>query len=245
MIGSQSLVNDPSSYIVECGDMHVLYSCAWLMQECVVISSKKAIMTTLQPKHVWEDAVTKLAQESPSACISAIKFRKSLGLPGSVVWIKPLLLQDEMQKAKQQASLKNWNETEQERASLHTILRIEGMPLVQHEAVCDELIGKVSLATGILLNKSTSSIPGTHEWAICYRGGVEFSQKIAIQLADEKELHSMIAHIQGCGIKVGGLNLLVEVKSIHPQFHPAGTSSRNFVTPPTALVNHFGGGTCL
>ena len=154
-------------------------------------------------------------------------------------------LQDEMQKAKQQTSLKNRNETEQERASLHTILRIEGMPLVQHESVCDELIGKVSLATGILLNKSTSSIPGTHEWAICYRGGVEFSQKIAIQLANEKELHSMIAHIQGCGIKVGGLNLLVEVKSIHPQFHPAGTSSRNFVTPPTALVNHFGGGTCL
>ena len=245
MIGSQALINDPMSYIIECGDVRVLYSCKWLMQECLIISSKKAIMSTLQPKHVWENVVTKLAQESPLTSISAIKFRKQLSLPTSVLWIKPLLLQDEMQKMKQQESLKSKSETIQNAAALHTTLRVEGMPHVQHESICEELVHQVSQITSIPLNKSGSIIPGVHEWAICYKNGGEFSQKIAIQLSSEAELQSMIAHVQGCGIRVGGMNLVVEVKSIHPQFHCAGTSAKNFITPPQSLVNLFGGGQCL
>ena len=69
----------------------------------------------MQPRHVWGEVVTKLAEESSLTPISAIKVRRQLCLPNSVVWIKIALLQDEMQKARHQEASKHKSDKEKSR----------------------------------------------------------------------------------------------------------------------------------
>ena len=232
MIGSQALVADSTSLVVDCGDIQILHQCLWLMQEVIIISKRRAIMTTLQPKHVWEEVVTKQAADSPQEAITSIKFRDALKIADGATWLKPLLPHDEVHRLRQQATLAKRPAAAATFASLSAQLRIEGLPHVGHELICDELIEKVNVSTQLKLVKSSTAVPGTNEWCICYRAGGEFAQQIAVQLESETALRTLFAKIHGCGICINGRNLMTEVRSIHPQAAPAGLGASNLVFAP-------------
>ena len=97
-------------------------------------------------------------------------------------------------------------------------------------------MSRVSEVTGLSLSKTDSPDPNDGEWSICYRAGGELAQQIVVKLPDEQALKSMIMLTNGCGIRVNGRNLVVEVRTIdHPS--SAGVDARNFVPR--------GGGSCL
>ena len=243
-VGSQSLFEDKTSYVVECGDVLCLLKCMNMIQEVVVVSKKRAVISTGFPKHMWEEAITQQNVESPMAAVSVIRFRKSLQLQ-SHVWLKPLLLQDAMQTARQRCNLASRASREQETASLHAQLRIEGLPHVEHESMCGALMDKVMQVTKINLCKAPSSVPGVGQWAISYRSGGEFAQQIAVQLDSKEALKQLIMHVHGSGVRVNDRNLVVEVKSIHPELTRAVVTAQNFVTPVSSSGPPTGGGTCL
>ena len=236
MIGPQSLLNDTTSYVVDCGDINILSTCHWLMQETLVISKKRVLMTSLHPKHIWEQVVTQQAQENPSSAVTSIKFRKRLNMPTSIVWLKPLLLQEDLQRSRQLASVASRSKEEQARVNRHAFIRIEGLSHVEHDMLCVELMTKVTQVLQIPLGRASTITPNSNEWAICYSSEGEFAQKIAIQFDSEEAIQKLIAHVHGCGIKVGGKNLIAEVKSLHPQFKEAlhaGRSEGASVTAPS------------
>ena len=109
-------------------------------------------------------------------------------MQGSTVWLLPLLLQDDLQNLRQQASLERRPVNEQQIMSLHTQLRIQGLPHVEHPMLCEDLMNKISQVIQIPLNKATGITPGANEWVVCYLTGGEFAQKIALQLENEEAL---------------------------------------------------------
>ena len=233
IIGSQSLFEDKTSIVVDFGDIHSLEECSYLFQEALIVSKRKAIVSTLAPKHVWEEVITGQASDNPTGAITCLRFRKALQLPSSI-WLKPLLTHDSIQKAKQQAELSARPANVQDRMRLQAQLRVEGLPHVAHAQTCEELMQKVNEATGLDLTKSTSTgTPGPKEWVVAYKKDGEFSQKIDIQLGSPEELQSLIMHVHGSGVRVNNVNLVVEVSSLHPQFTSAGPSALNLVGGPT------------
>ena len=250
MIGSQSLLNDTTSYVVDCGDINILSTCHWLLQEVLVISKRRVIMTSLHPKHTWEQVITQQAHETPSSAITSIKFRKRLGMPASLVWLKPLILQEDLQRSRQQAGIAMKSKDEQTRVSRHAHIRIEGLPHVEHDVVCVELMTKVAEILQIPLGRAATTTPGSNEWSICYTADGEFAQKIAIQFDQDESIQKLVAHVHGCGVKVGGKNLVTEVKSLHPMmqgFLQAGRNDELSVSPPQQdFLNQIErGGPCL
>ena len=176
--------------------------------------------------------------ESPLGSISCIRFRAALNLPNSN-WIKPLVLQEDMQKQKQQAVLSKKPEKEQLEACLSTILRVEGMPHVQHEETCDIIMSRISDVTKLPFVQASSRTLGNLEWEIDYRSGGEFAQQIRVQLPNDDALSTLIMHVHGSGVRINEHNLALEVRSIHPKFSHAGALAKNIVPPP------LGGGPCL
>ena len=139
---------------------------------------------------------------------------------------------------KQQAVLLNKSEKEQLEACLSTILRVEGMPHVQHEETCDIIMSRISDVTKLPFVQASSRDLGSLEWEIDYRSGGEFAQQIRVQLPNEDALSTLIMHVHGSGVRINGHNLALEVRSIHPKFSHAGALAKNIVPP-------LGGGPCL
>ena len=240
LVGSSVLVGDCSALVVEFGDVSVIDStCNKAIQEILVISNRKALMTTLQAKQVWEGLLTQQMESRPLDAITVIRMRQSLGLKNSV-WVKPLMVEDQVRSKKKQGALARLPSDEQIQAALQAELRIEGMPNTSHMQACEELINKVTEVTGVQLTKATSDKPGVGEWFPCYKNGGDFAQRIAVQLPSSEALKNVIQKINGSGIRVGGFDLGVEVLSMHPGFSAASTEGSNYVFP------HVGpGGTCL
>ena len=59
-------------------------------------------MNTLAPKHQFEPIMTQSVHDTPLACITSIRFRKSVGLKNTL-WIKPALTDQLVSKMGQQA----------------------------------------------------------------------------------------------------------------------------------------------
>jgi len=199
-----------------------------LLQEAVLISKSRALITTLGPKHVWELRITSLMQAAPNVAISCIKFRKALGLR-SPIWLKPILLEDQIRSTRQQQQhLLQIPVAERSKAALQTQLRVEGLPQIQHESICRELMQKISEVSQIPFAQATSYPPSSGEWAPRYHPDGTFAQQITVQLMSEDALKSIIRHVNGSGIRVGGKNLVVEVRSAHPSGQAPGQAAQNF-----------------
>ena len=93
------------------------------------------------------------------------------------------------------------------------------------------------------LTKSDSVIPAPGEWALCYRQDGSFAQQVVVQLVTVDALRSIIMHTNGSGIRVGGKNLAVEIRSMHPDFAPAGSLAQNMLLDVVNSVPD--GGQCL
>ena len=236
LIGSQLLFQDNTSFVVDFGEVHALHECRDLIQEAVLVSRKRAIITTLFPKQMWEPIITQQMLTMPLGAISCIRFRKALNLPSSV-WLKPMLTGDQIQTARQRCVLAKQTVAEQNARSLQAHLRIEGLPHIQHESICLELMQKIAEISDVVLSRAATHTPQSGEWAPCYRSDGSFSQQIVIQLHSAAALGNIIMHVNGSGVKVAGKNLVVEVRSIHPNFSAAGLTALNFVldaaTSPT------------
>ena len=67
--------------------------------------------------------------------------------------------------------------------------------------------------------------------------------QIIMQLSSVEALKSIIVHTNGSGVRVGGRNLTVEVRSIHPEASAAGSAAENLVHEGAG--SDPGGGQCL
>ena len=163
-------------------------------------------------------------------------------MQGSQLWVKPQLLDDTMQENKQKAINAKKPASEQERVLLHANIRVLGLPQVEHVGTCEGIMAKVAEATKLPLTKTTNVIPGTNEWAICFKANGEFAQRISIQVESEAALRSLIAHVHGSGIRINGHDLVVEVRSLSSYFCLAGQDAKNVIAPPQSLTDQFAGG---
>ena len=102
---------------------------------------------------------------------------------------------------------------------------------------------KVSEVSSTPLSFSGIAIPGVNEWSICYKADGSFAQQLVVQLASIEAVKSLIVHTNGSGIRVGGRNLTVEIRSIHPDACTAGFSAENFIDNNAAGGDP--GGQCL
>ena len=236
-VGSHLLYKDETSFVLDFGDVLGLEACRDLIQEIVLISKKRAIVTTYAPKLLWEPILTTQAKHSPLAAITSIRFRKMLRLPNNV-WMKPALTADQVSKFRQQAALATKPTMEQERAALQMQLRIEGLPQVGHEAVCADIMSKVSEVTKLPLAQSGTHTPSPGQWAPCYRGDGSFAQQIVLQLPSKEALQQVIVCVHGSGIKISGYDLSIEARSAHASVSAAGRAACNTLWPSV-------GGPCL
>ena len=247
-MGSQSLFESPTTYVVECGDIRSVVSCSAHWQEAVVISKKKVIISTLAPKAIWEDILTQMNQASPSEAIGCLRFRQSLGIKNTV-WVKPLLLQSSIQINQQRASVARRGNGEQQKVFQQARLRVEGLPQVQHEVSCDMLMAKVSETCGSSFHKVVGGNLEIGGYMINYRQDGEFAQSITVQLDSDASLCDLVRRVHGSGIRINNRNLVVEVGSLHPNFSLAGNVPKNLIPPTSAASSSsFGapeGGPCL
>ena len=108
-------------------------------------------------------------------------------------------------------------------------LRVEGLPQVDHESICRELMAKVCQKTALQLKEGGESRLGGGEWRIEYRSDGSFAQQIMIQLPSEDALKNLVAGIHGSGVKVGGRNLAVAVVHNNIATSCAGVLASNLV----------------
>ena len=228
-IGSQGLFHENSCLIVEYGDVQALEPLAHLTQETVIVSKRKALITTLAPKELFEPVLTHHMQTSPLHSVSCIRFRKSLNLSNNV-WMKPALTGLQVDKARQQAIAAKKAPKESAALALKARLCVEGLTHVEHVSVCQELMKKVNEVTSLPLTQASGDTIAANEWAINYKLDGSFAQQINIQLCSEEALKMLLMHVQGCGIRIGGRNLSVEVRSGHAAADFAGMSACNLVT---------------
>ena len=135
--------------IVECGDVQATDVYRHLIQEAVVVSKKKLIMTTLHPKMSWEPIMIQQMCDSPLSAVTSIRMRKALNLLANV-WLKPSLTDAQKGKAKQRAALANRPAHVQAQAALQMQLRVEGPAQIELVTVCQELMAKVCEVTKYL-----------------------------------------------------------------------------------------------
>jgi hypothetical protein len=230
-VGSHVLFKDTTSFVVKYCDIQGLEMIAGLIQECVLVSRRKAIITTLAPKNMFEPILTNGVHDAPLACIQCIRFRIALGLKNTI-WVKPALTDVQINKAKQQASHQSKPDAERQSAELLTQLRVEGLPQAQHTVVCEELMGKISAVTNMFFVKSNNAKLQEYEWEIGHRVDGSFNQQICVQLPNLEALRTLTMHVHGSGIQVGGRNLVVEVRSSHPQAALAGMCAANLSVSP-------------
>jgi hypothetical protein len=232
-VGSSFLFTDETSFLVEFGEVSTLDRYRDLCQEILVVSNKKAVITTIHPKEVWEPRLTSDMIAFPLSAISSIRFRNALGLQNNL-WVKPAITNTQLEAGRQQALLCKKSVDEQSRQIKQVQLKVEGLPQVRHDQLCTELMDKVSEVSGIRLAKSSSPAPGVHEWVPCYRGDGSFSQQMTLHLQNEDEIASLIQAVHGSGVRVGGINMSVEIRTLKATDASAGMLARNFVTPGAA-----------
>ena len=90
-------------------------------------------------------------------------------------------------------------------------------------------MAKLCETTSLPLAVSAQNVPGPNEWVIGRKVDGAFNQQIVVQLSSADALKSLIMNIHGCGIKVGGRNLVVEVRSLHPDASSAALSANNLI----------------
>jgi hypothetical protein len=228
-VGSQDPFGDETSLIFEFGDCQALEAYKDHIHESIIVSKKKAIVTMLAPKDLIEPILTLQMKEAPLEGVSCIRFRKALNLPNNI-WLKPVMTDLQVDRARQQASVAKKLLKDQVAASLLTRLRVEGLPQVEHIAICWELMQKVCEAAVLPLTPSSGGTLGLNEWAIDYRADGTFAQQVSVQLASEAALKALIMNVHGCGVRVAGRNLAVEVRAIHVKAEYAGMSACSIVS---------------
>ena len=241
-VGSHTLFHEPSSFVLDFGDANDLGRYSDLFQEVLLVSKRRAVFTTMHPKDMWEPILTEHMLEDPGKAVVSIKYRKVLDLPNSV-WCKPLVIEQQVAKRKAQQHLASRIPSERPLISLSAHLRVTGLPHVCHDAICNELMLKVSETTQVPLTKCNSDFPAPGEWTICYRPDGTFAQEVLVQLPSDDALTSLLMHVNGSGIRVGGRNLSIEVRSPHPGCGPAGALAKNMLVH--GLRGTDGGGQCL
>ena len=235
-IGSQALFRDKTSLVVEYGDVQALETFESLIQEAVIVSGRKALITTLASKEMFEPLVTLQMQESPMSSVTCVRFRKVLDLPNNI-WLKPALTELQVERARQQSFAAKKPPKQRAELALKTKLRVEGLTQVEHMSVCKELMQKVCQAAALPLTQTDKEVIGPNEWAIDYRADGSFAQQMTVQLCSDDALKALYMNIHGCGVRVGGRNLAVEVRSGHVAAEAAGMRATDFVPS--------GGGQCL
>ena len=235
-IGTQELFQDKTSLVIEYGDVQALEAFESLIQEAVIVSKRKALINTLAPKELFEPLLTLQMSQSPLTSVTCIRFRRALNLPNNI-WLKPALTDLQMERARQQSIAANKPPKERAALALKTKLKIEGLTQVEHISVCREIMHKVCQSCLLSLTESNQDVIGPNEWAIDYRADGSFAQQVTVQLCSDDALKSLIMNIHGCGVRVGGRNLAIEVRSGHVAAECAGMLAANLVPS--------GGGPCL
>jgi len=236
-VGSSTLYKDETAFIVECGDISCMELFQDLCQEIVIISNRKVLVTSLYPKEVWEPRVTQCMVGSPLSAIGSIKFRSSLGLKNNL-WLKPAVTDTQINADRQKVLIARKPAAEREKVSMQVQLKIEGLPHVRHEEVCNTLMGNIGEVTKIPLNRGGGLVPGPSEWIPSYRNDGSFAQQILVQLPTEQAVLHLIQCVHGRGIKINGVCLSVDVKRIGVADASQGVHAQNFICEP-------GGGQCL
>jgi len=238
-IGSSLAFRDETAFMVEFGDVCILDEYQDLCQEILIVSGRKALVTTLHPREAWEPRITKSMLDSPLSAISSIRFRTALGMKNNT-WLKPALTNTQLEAGKQRALLCKKTLDEQSRQARQVQLKVEGLPQVHHERVCMELMSKVCEVAKIPLVKSGLPIPRPHEWAPCYRSDGSFAQQLTLHLQSDDEISALIRSVHGSGVRVGGVNMSVEVRTLRVTDPSAGIAAQNYM-----LAGESGGGQCL
>ena len=202
----------------------------------MIVSGRKALITTLAPKNLFEPLMTSQMQASPLTSVSCIRFRKALNLPNNI-WLKPALTDMQVERARQQSLSAMKPPKERAESALKTRLKVEGLTQIEHGPVCQEIMQKVCQATSLSLTQSDKERLGPNEWAIDYRTDGSFAQQLTVQLCSDDALRSLIMKVHGCGVRVGGRNMAIEICSGHAAAECAAMCAANFVPS--------GGGPCL
>ena len=136
-------------------------------------------------------------------------------------------MDEQIQKDRGRKAIARQSACEQAEEVLHTTIKVEGLPMVDHVTTCRALMDRIAEVTQIPFTYKVEGPLHDNEWIIEYKRDGSFAQRISTQLPDEQTLATLIMLTHGSGVRVGGRNLSVEICSLHPRVTTAGVAAGN------------------
>jgi len=235
LIGPEALFGNPHALIMDLGDIRCLQDCHNMLNEIVMVSPTRAIISTQHTAGEWEQILTAQFHQDPKAGIKGIRYRQ--GSFGGKAFAKPGVLAVQADNARTRQRLERAPREVRERELLSSSLYIAGLPSTQRADVVQKIICKVGDIIDISATPCDGEILSPGEWKMGEdsRDGGE----IHFQLKDQGEYLKLLSCLHGAGVEVNGHHLSIEVRSIQPmQF--AGQSCRIFSDVSSVSVS--GGG---
>jgi len=235
LIGPESLFGNPHALIMDLGDTRCLQDCSNMINEIVMVSPTRAIITTQHTAGEWEQILTAQFHQDPKTGIKGIKYR--LGPFGGRPFAKPGVLAAQADNARARQRLERAPREVRERELLSSSLYIAGLPHTQRATIVQRIISKVGGIIDISGTPSDGEILAPGEWKM--GGDSRDGGEIHLQLKDQGDYLKLLSCLHGAGIEVNGHHLSIEVRSIQPmQF--AGQSCRSFSDVSSVSVSQGG-----
>ena len=242
LIGSQSLLTDPSALLAEISSVQAATEIAPLCDEIVVVSSQLAILHTSCSKTLWEERLTELLQKSPDSSVDKLKWRPSRH--GGRPWVKPITLDARAVRARALAAAR-----EDKEAAMSAVVTIHGSLGAAPFALIQKVMDRIAESLGVILEPADpDNALRTYQWREFRDAADECTGAIKLTLSTPCEVQLLFARVRGAAVEVGGQQMFVEVQNLYqymaalpPDLLTHTAASMRDVTAPRSTRGNAGG----
>ena len=214
LIGSRSLFNNKASMLVDMGGPRAIEEMLNLTDEVVLVSRRLAIILSGSTAREWEEAITTQALRDPLDSVEKIRFRGSRN--GGRPWVKPAILEPRARGDRAKATVARLPPKMAEVARLRFTMGFQDVSTCSANSLTEVLIQKATQMTGIELKAHEGSGPlQPREWEPIKDHSGKWLGKVVIQARSEGDFRVFSERLQGLGVEVDGVCLVLEVESLH------------------------------
>ena len=183
------------------------------MDEAVLVSARRALITTTWPAEHWAQELTDQSTVPPQEAITGARNRPSIS--GGRTRAKPHALPATRRKEIARASPTLATPAEARRISLTTAIRISDSPSGHPDSLPGRLMAKISALTETPWQAQQEEGPlQPHRWRR------EGAHHLTVQCDTVDDLNKLYEHVHNNSIEIDGMPCLVEVENLHHDAPP-------------------------
>ena len=210
LLGNRDLTGDPTAMVVEMGAPSAVEELHYLMDEVVLVSRRRAVMTTSRAAQDWVRCVTAQAGSDPTNAIEKIRYRSARN--GGRPWIQPSVLEGEVRAGRTRAAAAKAPPRQAREMTKRATISVQGLIASNPNRLLALIMDKVVQVTKVQWEmKGETKQPNEFDPKKDIDGN--WTGRIDVQADMDITIQTMLDELDGVGVTAEGLDYVMNVES--------------------------------